>query len=173
LLARALHAEKLGVTVPTRAGCRQPPLRPADNAKLTDPLSSRWAALTLLLHTGVRTSTLLGTRRDAVHLASAVLTVAPDLQKGTADVKAAADPWACPLSPTAVAVCRALDADLGPDRLWLLPLVTTAEEPLYKAAAVHALKELQHTGALVLKGGHLVAHDLRRTWARTAMRRPP
>jgi integrase len=128
------------------------------------------AALVLLLHTALRTNALLGTRRADVDLGSAILTVQPHLQKGDAVFKASADPWACPLSPTAVAVCRILDTALGQGREWLLPMMTDASRPLYKAAAVHALRDLQRSGLLVLPGGHLVGHDLRRSWSSAAER---
>lgn len=128
------------------------------------------AMAVLLLHTGLRTAAVVKSKRKAVDVKARTLTVLGSLKKATVDEKRMADDFLCPLSPSCLVVLRELDERYGADREWLIPSPANQRRHISPAALIHQMGLDQDAEKLVLPGGYLVGHDLRRSWASTAVR---
>lgn len=131
------------------------------------------AAFKVLLLTAVRTGELLRARWEDVDLDAATWTIPVTNQKLTKAQERHAKPFVIPLPPTAVEILAFLrdQADGSP---WVLPgkARKAGEEPAQahydERTLGHALRRLHASKALVLPGGPVTPHDLRRT-ARTQL----
>jgi integrase len=129
------------------------------------------AAMRLLLLTAARTGELLRARWEHVDLKGATWTIPVENQKLTKTQERRARPFVIPLPPTAVELFTELQRLAAHVRVGGKPspwvMAGTGETGRYDEKSFgHALRRLFATKALVLPGGPITPHDLRRT-ART------
>ncbi|HET8542090.1 MAG TPA: tyrosine-type recombinase/integrase [Anaeromyxobacter sp.] len=119
-------------------------------------------ALKILLLTGVRTGALLNARWENVDLDGGTWTIPPSDQKLTKRQEREAKPFVVPLTATALDLLKGL-RKLARSSTWVMASEKSHDGILNEKTLGHALLRLQRSGRLVLAGGEVRPHDLRRT----------
>jgi integrase len=122
------------------------------------------AALKLLLLTGIRTCELLRAKWADIDFNQAAWTVPVANQKLTRKQEQSARPWIVPLSPTALALLRQLEA-FAQGSEWVTANPFNPEACLSQKALVAGMRKLfeGEKPLLKLQGERPTPHDLRRT----------
>ena len=126
-------------------------------------------ALRLVLLTACRPGEVLGAEWSEVDLAGATWTIPPAKQKLSLEAAAKARPFIVPLSPHALEDFKALRDAAPKGCRWVFPGEKEGE-PLSEKVLSRAMRRMltHKPPLLVLPGGRITAHDLRRT-ARTLL----